>query len=232
MKTPFDDYPQTFAIQLPEEETEVLLKAHGDKLLRQSIEGSGPDTVVLTTPKGKVYVDGIEAAMPVIQIPTTFYMFGATVHCLIAGEASTFNFDPAVFPNLAQLEKAIAERNDIARFVLPSAIKKAIAKEAKRPKQIENPRLAWVPNTNTDRELHRSLMLLPDWSQNEQQSTRYFNGRHNTAFIYQPDEVQELLNSAPEKALRELDERFFKLRSEVTADVIDILFHYWEAKKN
>jgi hypothetical protein len=75
-------------------------------------------------------------------------------------------------------------------------------------------------------------MLLPDWSQNEQQSTRYFNGRHNTAFIYQPDEVQELLNSAPEKALRALDERFFKLRSEVTADVIDILFHHWKANKS
>lgn len=93
--------------------------------------------------------------------------------------------------------------------------------------------LAMLPNGKADRDFQNGLLLLPKlWGRNEEKATRYFNGREGHVVEYQPSEVEKSLGNAPERALTALDERFNQLRSETVADVIDILFHHWNATKD
>ena len=103
-------------------------------------------------------------------------------------------------------------------------------------KQLERdadlPRLLKLPNNPAERDMHRALSLYPAWQKNENLCTRYHEGREKTTVVFQPPEILQSFNEAPEKALRALDARFSNIKSETTADVIDILFHHWKAHKS
>lgn len=93
--------------------------------------------------------------------------------------------------------------------------------------------LTLLPNNKADRDFHYGLLLLPrSWGKNEEKATRYFNGKEGHVVEYQPSNVEKSLGDAPDRALTALDERFAKIKSEIVADVIDILFHHWYATKD
>lgn len=98
-------------------------------------------------------------------------------------------------------------------------------------READLPRLLKLPNGAAERDLHRAMMLLPEWDSNENLCTRFIDGKEKTTVVYQPPEVLEALQDAPEKAMKALDERFKKIKSELTADIIDILFHHWKSNK-
>ena len=75
-------------------------------------------------------------------------------------------------------------------------------------------------------------MRYPAWEANNDLCTRYHEGREKTTVVFQPPEILEAFQAAPEKALKALDERFLQIKSETTADVIDILFHHWKINKD
>ncbi len=87
--------------------------------------------------------------------------------------------------------------------------------------------IAMLPNLGADRDLHRSFMSYPyQWLTDENLCVRAFDGRENTV-VYQPSEVEKLLQDAPAKALEMLEKRFGEIKNETVPDVIDILFHHW-----
>ena len=119
------------------------------------------------------------------------------------------------------------EPKNILRLHISWDLRQKVGGEIKR----ELPRVIRLPNTAPDRDLNRALMLYPDWMTNDNLLTRYHDGREGTTVVYQPPEVAEALQNAPEKAMKALDERFNKIKSEMTADVIEILFHHWKNNK-
>lgn len=98
-------------------------------------------------------------------------------------------------------------------------------------REVHYPRVIKVPNGAADRDLGRAMAMHPEWPQNLNAITRYQEGREGTTVVFQPPEVLETLQSAPEKAMKALDERFIKMKSDLTADLIDILFHHWMHNK-
>ncbi len=93
--------------------------------------------------------------------------------------------------------------------------------------------LAQLPNGQADQDLTRSLMLHPrGWFKNEQLANCYHEGKNGHTVVYQPSEVEIALGDAPQLALEALDRRFLELKSEILADVIDILFYHWNTHKD
>ncbi len=87
--------------------------------------------------------------------------------------------------------------------------------------------IAEAPNYDGDRSIHQSLMLkdVPGvWKTNENEGYKFCND-----VVYQPKELfsEDWFYTAREDTLKELDSRLIRMRSELTADVIDILFHHW-----
>lgn len=90
--------------------------------------------------------------------------------------------------------------------------------------------VATASNFDGDRDLTRGLALKNregHWAPNANEGTLVFKGRVCDV-TYQPPEVfPEFWYETREEALKQLDLRFRRMRSELTADVIDILFHHW-----
>lgn len=66
------------------------------------------------------------------------------------------------------------------------------------------------------------------WQTNENEATKYFQGKEMSV-IYQPD---ELLPEAwwvqdREVTLEALNQRFASIRNDMTADIVDLMFHHW-----
>jgi len=91
--------------------------------------------------------------------------------------------------------------------------------------------IAHGSNFSGDRGLHRALMLKdrPDvWPTNQHKGYKYHEDGECT-YIYQPPELfPEWWYEAHDQTLQQLDRRFRDMRSELTADIIDILFHHWK----
>lgn len=96
-----------------------------------------------------------------------------------------------------------------------------------------NESLTLLPNLGADRDLHRSLMVYPrEWETNQSLANCYHDGKDGHTVIYQPSEVETLLQDGPQLALEALEKRFGTLKNETIADVIDILFHHWHRHKD
>ncbi len=86
-----------------------------------------------------------------------------------------------------------------------------------------------------DRDLHRGLMLKAKagiWNTNENEGTKFYNGADCITQYKPPEIFPEWWHDTREATLKQLDKRFREMRSELTADVIDILFHHWYEHRN
>lgn len=116
-------------------------------------------------------------------------------------------------------------------FSLDKRPKTPKKKEAKGvPHRLVQGEVAIASNFEGDRDLTRGLALkdrVGQWMPNANEGTLVFKGRECDV-AYQPQEVfPEFWYETREEALNQLDLRFRAMRSELTADVIDILFHHW-----
>lgn len=90
--------------------------------------------------------------------------------------------------------------------------------------------IALGSNFPGDRDLHRGLMLknkVGTWGTNENEGTIFYDGAECITKYRPPEIFPEWWQDTREATLKQLDRRFREMRSELTADVIDILFHHW-----
>jgi hypothetical protein len=86
--------------------------------------------------------------------------------------------------------------------------------------------LAELPSSFNNSEFNRALML-KDWETNQNDGSKYKETKSGTV-KWQPPEIEEWFQEQQEKALNALDNRFAAIKSELTGDAIDILFHHWK----
>lgn len=233
-----------FNIRLQDEDATQLWQSFGDVLIEQSLkqlnaeEDFGPDAVFLDVPpdatitiEGKIRTLGT----PRWRVPTTFYDFEGGVVCKLGTKPHIFNFGPD--EDFPQVRAAIQARNKAAGLVLPDDLRKASAQDAKHsPREFEQSVcIARGSNFPGDRDLHRGLMLKSKhgiWDTNENEGTKFYNGAQCVTQYKPPEIFPEWWHDTREATLKQLDNRFREMRSELTADVIDILFHHWYQHRN
>jgi hypothetical protein len=139
--------------------------------------------------------------------------------------------------NRCHLSAVIAQNDDdptkvdlVLLFDLRDNAGALVARREIMPAQI-----AIGANFPGDRDFHRALMLKHKngvWGINENEGSMFSNGK-NCVTQYKPPEIfPEWWYQTREATLGQLDKRFREMRSELTADVIDILFHHWYQHRN
>jgi hypothetical protein len=172
-----------------------------------------------------------------INVPTTLFPCVDGVCCLL-GEKPEFIPLAGRVEDLPDFLKRLKQSNQDWKVTPPPLVADLIEKanntlkaSAKAPAEILYPRVIRIPNHGHDRDLNRAFALWPNWDLNENTCKRYLDGREETTVSYQPPEILRAFQEAPEMALRALDDRFNKLKNELTADLIEILFHNWRMNK-
>jgi len=113
--------------------------------------------------------------------------------------------------------------------ITDSKVSKASGLTTLPPSQLEE--VSWAANHVADHDLGRAIMLKHldgAWLTNTNEGFKYYPGVH-CQVIYKPNELfsEAWYSEAREQTLEALDRRLLQMRSELTADVIDILFHHW-----
>ncbi len=95
---------------------------------------------------------------------------------------------------------------------------------------------AFASNFAGDRDLHRGLALRDRenaWGRNDNEGHKHYQGKE-CVVLYKPAEIfpEEWWSEHKEAALAALDRRFCTIRNDLTADIIDVMFHHWRATKN
>jgi hypothetical protein len=215
----------SFAFMLDPKRSGEFLQAKAGAITAQNKKGNQPDVLVVPNPR-TTGQRGFSSTL----IRTTFFPVSGTdnaVQCVIGDES--FTFDPGGKKD--HWQPAILERNQSAGFALPSVLERSKGK-AQIPDQIA---IAFVPNFPGDRDLHRGLALRERegvWKTNPNDGHKYYQG-DDCSVLWQPSELfpEAWWSERKEATLAALDRRFRTIRSDLTADVIDVLFHHWQNTK-
>ena len=144
------------------------------------------------------------------------------------------------FPSVSQeARRAIAIRNEMRGFIVPSELEAWAREHAALSRQIvPAPVMATVAlasNFGGDRDFHFGLTKLDcrgAWSTNEDEGFKYFQGKA-VSVSYKPPEIfsEDWWAQQREETLAALDRRFASIRNDMTADIVDVMFHHWRATK-
>lgn len=146
-------------------------------------------------------------------------------------------------PNVGREERqAIAIRNEMRGLVTPPELETWAREHAALGQQlmpvVPAPALttvAWASNFGGDRDFHFGLTKLDcqgAWLTNEDEGFKYFQGKA-VSVSYKPPEIfsEDWWIQQREKTLAALDRRFASIRNDMTADIVDVMFHHWRITK-
>jgi hypothetical protein len=203
------------------------------------IEWTEPDTKMPIT----VTLDGVEFTGDSIKQGKAFsFSFATYLHPTENG--TWFSIEDMAFRFPLAYNEELAKDNE-ARGLKPSpeileAIKREKARERKEKKSLA-PRnfnvgaIAFASNFAGDRDLHRGLALRDRedaWRRNENEGHKHYRGKECDV-LYKPAELfpEDWWSEHKEAALAALDRRFRTIRNDLTADIIDVMFHHWRTTK-
>ena len=239
-------FGETFWHQLsPQTSTELLTDALD---IISSTSPSDPDTLIFDTPQSQLFINGQQIVSKEWRVQTIFVPCERGLVCNFPEGHLLLQADLTERADLAEWFGKIKQRNELASLTHPYLAEwleeieqQHTVEQTKLPAKRNSPKdkdltnqsihVLRLPNCAFDRDLNRALADYPNWLVNENDITRYRDGREGTTVVYQPPEVLEALQQAQEQALMALDERFTKMKSVLTGDVIDILFHHWKHNK-
>ncbi len=199
----------------------------------------GTDTLYLnfegTLPIGKVDSTGevIRGGGFEDRTQCTFFAIGDSV----LAQVNQLHF---AVPGVAEAQRqAIVARNEIYDIPTPPELEAWVREHdssAKTPSAAAVLSLVTcVPNWPEDRLFHHALTQIPRggaWLTNANDGKKYFPGERADV-TYQPQEIlsEDWWGKRQKETLKALDQRFAQIRSDMTADVVDVLFHHWSKTK-